>query len=373
MTKEDLLPWLFILIGGLVAAFVTFFLLDSTAQTASGIPLTGGIVGALVSWSALTNIFLQIRRSNRTSEKLQALNNELQSKVIQRSPLPNGYEREVDERNGLVLARPAGWRPRAGVIFSFSSDSRPDDLFVAEFSVSQLPLPRGQSSDDIYDQISNEYHATTLSNGGLFTEETVQVGGTDDTAGVRSRKCIMQLYALVQTTLTPPIGAKQITWEYISDSSVHSYAGRFVEDAFKKRRLTGLDLPKLAALRSSVKSAVDTHINRWTVDPYRGLRRTVELCLDSVMTQVETSSSIEPDVADVPGGGSADASKGASSLTQPQGEYIQDVVAVNRAVVITHFTNLNRVFVFDFVDDVGDFSRSSDYLETIVRSVRFLQ
>lgn len=143
----DLGIWFAIAIVGLVAAYVTFGVLQSTASgTSHGIVVGGAIAGAIVSWGVLTSVFLQVRTSSGELEMLRRKIEELQQKVIRGAPRPPGFDTNVSERHRIVLANPREWEPRGGTIFDLSEPDelhRSGDPFPAVFNCYSYPFRFG--------------------------------------------------------------------------------------------------------------------------------------------------------------------------------------------------------------------------------------
>ena len=377
--REDLVPWICIFLGGLIAAVVCFTILDSTAETERGIPLTGGIVGALVAWSALANLYLQLRRSNRTWESLQNLNEQLQTKLIRSSPRPVGYEREIDERNGLVLARPETWEPRGGLLFSFSAPkSSATDVFSAELQVTQFPMASDRMSEDFYTDIRRFVTQLVDDLGGVQVEETIFVGG-GDRPSVRSAKFTVQTYAEVRMLRASVPGEVPHTWNYISRNRVHELVSPFIELALAKAGISSPGaqyLEQFARIRRDAKLTMDAVIDAWRVDPHGGLAATVDDVISRVLSSNREQLPWLPrDTPHDPTGGRQDAAAGVHDLTD-EGEGDREesnVVPVTRMFVATHYPNLHRAFLFDFVDNVGDFPASTALFNDVIGSVRFLE
>ena len=68
----DLVVWLFIASVGLVAAYVCFGILNSQASGRyQQYSVGGAIAGALISWSVLTSVYLQLRGSSNELQDLR--------------------------------------------------------------------------------------------------------------------------------------------------------------------------------------------------------------------------------------------------------------------------------------------------------------
>lgn len=380
--REDLVPWSFIFFGGIITAIVCFRILDSTAETESGIPLTGAIVGALVSWSALSNVFLQLRRSNRTTESFHDLVDKLQNKVVRSSPLPVGYEREVDERHGLVLARPEGWKPRGGVLFSFSAPpSTTNDIFSAELQITHSPVSSDESQESFYGEIRRSVSAFVRDVDGVHVEETVYVGGTADQSGIRSAKFTIQTYAVVHLVPGTGPGESGRSWSYLSKGQVREVVASLTDRALRDAGITPRGaqyLEQFALIRREVKVAVDLEIDSWRIDPGGGLSHTVRDTVDALLATNRDRFSGLPDQESATGteqSSIGDASNALGNLQTSQSDDREqvDVVPVIRMLVASYYPNLHRAFLFDFVDNVGDFATSTALFNDVLGTVRYLE
>src|ERR1700693_5805249 len=92
-----LVVWLLIAAVGLGAAYHCFGILSSQAggryqQYSVG----GAIAGAVISWSVLLSVYLQVRGSSDELRDLRRRSEECQSKLIRGAPRPQGFDTEVD-------------------------------------------------------------------------------------------------------------------------------------------------------------------------------------------------------------------------------------------------------------------------------------
>ena len=212
----DVVIWLLIAVVGLVTAYVTFGVLQSTASgEAHGIAVSGAIAGAIVSWAVLTSVFLQVRSSGGELDRLRRKVEELQQKVIRGAPHPPGFETEIAERHRIVLARPREWEPRGGTILDLGKpleSLQGDDTFPAAFSCYSVPLrgvditPAKRYSEEIkaaeVAQKEGKVEALTF--------ERFNVGG--DASPIESLKVIVRQYAQVKTRISPSTGQPEYLW-----------------------------------------------------------------------------------------------------------------------------------------------------------------
>jgi hypothetical protein len=146
---QDLLVFLIIIVSGVFAGWGGW-LLGSTIHTKTGeTEISGAVAGLLVIWPALVTVFLKLRKLRqahedsgikRDFEKLQAKHDELKQKLIRSAPCPRGYKISLDENQKLILARPAEWTSRGGVIFDFDGASSTADILPARFLVHYYPI-----------------------------------------------------------------------------------------------------------------------------------------------------------------------------------------------------------------------------------------
>ncbi|HET6335619.1 MAG TPA: hypothetical protein VFG30_20485, partial [Polyangiales bacterium] len=162
-----------VIISGLIAGFGGWAL-GSTVHTSDGkFEIGGAIAGLIAIWPALVTIFLRLRKARqaqeesgtkRELEKLQLKHEELKQKYIRSAPCPRGFRISLDENQKIILARPAEWTSRGGVIFDFDGASSKADIVPARFLVHYYPINRageiagGQSNTRQAEEALREAH-----------------------------------------------------------------------------------------------------------------------------------------------------------------------------------------------------------------------
>jgi hypothetical protein len=190
----NLIVVLAIAAASLVAAFITFGLLDSGGQIEDNSrSLTGAIVGFVVAFSAISLAYSRLLQLQLTgmSRSLQDRNSELtreveelRQQVIRSAERPTGYDIEVLDQHGMVMARPREYQSRGGVIIDveqrdrlLEEGSEDFDPVPARLFVKYIPAPK-KVTPDVY----NEAYANRASESSLYElkacERTV-VGGDD--------------------------------------------------------------------------------------------------------------------------------------------------------------------------------------------------
>src|SRR4029079_1735237 len=79
---------------GLLTAFITFGVLTSSARADFGYSIGGALLGALLSWSALSAMYLRFQASSGELSALRTQNLELERKLIRGAPRPEGFASE---------------------------------------------------------------------------------------------------------------------------------------------------------------------------------------------------------------------------------------------------------------------------------------
>lgn len=202
----DLIVVLFIVAAGLGTAYVTFGILQSSAEgSIQQYKVGGAIAGALISWSMLASLYLQIRKSSGEVEELRERNQELQQKLIRGAPRPSGFDTEVAEQQRIVLARPKDWVRRGGIIFDYEQPGAEligGDIFSARFTSSFIPVTEEHKDRDRYYKafpatIDRAFIAS-------YTPEVVYLGGEPN--GIKSLKFICRQYArVIEENIRPPV------------------------------------------------------------------------------------------------------------------------------------------------------------------------
>jgi hypothetical protein len=213
----DLIALVIIVLLGLGTAYVTFGILQSQASTeVRQYSLGGAIAGALVAMSMSFSAYTQFRRSSGELEKLRDRLQELQQKVLRGAPCPRGFEIEVDERQRIVLAKPARWEPRGGMIFDFELPKeklRTGDLFPARLQVSYGPITlENQTADDFYEKTRRTFLDSPLV--GSWTSEFINVGGEPNS--IKSLKIIFQMYGKIISVENPLTGKDETQTYWIT-------------------------------------------------------------------------------------------------------------------------------------------------------------
>lgn len=320
----DLIVLLVIAMVGLFIAYVTFGILNSQAEAEiQQYSVSGAIAGALVSVSLLASVYLQLRKSSGELEELREKNKELEHKLIRGAPHPQQFVIEVDERQRIVLARPAEWKPFGGVIFDFwrppeglprlkekltSPIPMPPELsqrYPVRFNATFIPIPSGVSEDKYYER----YLESVKSNPwiGEMTAEYVHLGG--EGGKTRSLKLIGQTFTSLM------IGQDPITLEPMLITSP------FTAQQVKELRERPARPPS---------------------------------------PQAAANASQAPD---------SPASSPASAPSAPQPPQIAQGWQMN---VVCYHKQLGKVFFFSFWDDDHDFTESSSQFNKILDSIRFL-
>lgn len=205
----DLIVVAFIMFAGLFTAYVCFGILKSQADAnIQGYSVSGAIAGALISWSLLTTLYMQIRKSSEEFQKLRERNEELQQKLIRGAPRPKGFEIEVSERQRIVLARPKGWEPFGGTIFNFELLDQ-KDIFPARFSCSFMPIKEGAvSQEEFYKKIRESFTDSPYIES--YSSEFVYLGG--ESHSIKSQKIISREYICIELKKYPVTGKVTRTW-----------------------------------------------------------------------------------------------------------------------------------------------------------------
>ncbi|MFZ0751442.1 MAG: hypothetical protein WAM70_18910, partial [Pyrinomonadaceae bacterium] len=223
---------LFIALVGLLTAYVTFGVLKSQAEGEfQGYQLGGAIAGAIVSWSMLASVYLQIRKSSGELQELRERNEELQQKLIRGTPRPPGFEIELAEQQKLVLARPKEWERRGGIIFDFVlPDERlqAKDNFPARFLCSFIPIPKRSADPKQSKEIkscTDYYEKYLMTFAGhpyiqSYTSEYISIGG--DPQHTESLKIIAHQYVRIFSEKDPITSKETRNWKFIGKDAFES-------------------------------------------------------------------------------------------------------------------------------------------------------
>jgi hypothetical protein len=399
----DLVIWVLIASAGIVAAYVCFGILRSEATgRLREYSVGGAIAGALVSWGVLTSVYLQLKGSSDELRGLRHRARELEQKLIRGAPRPQGFETEVDERQRVVLARPKDWQPKGGTILELEARSetmRPEDTFAAYFRFFFVPLDRSTSSAAEYyeKELKALREAAAYWHG--FSHEMVRLGG--DLSGVESLKLIIRQFVRTELKTSPETGQVEREWNVVSREEATG-------------RITYVEPPALEVGRPQELRIVGFGMRHGAVCYLNGERhqlrlvgegealvaltaeevahtRPLEVAVENPETGGLRSNSVIVLVAPAGGGREsadelgvevaveaarpleaavAEHENPSTSLSgAPERVVIQEVA---RMRVVCYHEALERVYYFDFWDDVADFRDSSGVFNRVLASTRFL-
>lgn len=403
----DLIVLLLILAGGLVTAYVSFGILSSAAQGQfAKYSFSGAFAGAIISWAALTSVYLQLRGSNKEIDELRARNEELQHKLIRGAPKPEGFTIEVDERQRIVLARPEEWEPKGGVIFDLElSDQKmkKSDAVSPSFQCYFQPIePESTREAWIAKQLKDLDDAIVRGLVDSYTTEMVPVGsqltGVDE-----SLKIIVRQFTLTRFERSAITGNLERVWSIIPKHDFTGYLRLSLPENVSSNRSTQVTL-RGRALRQGGSCyvgdrKVDSKVNQdgteavitvmaddinfrhqveieWENPDTHGLRSNIlVLGVDNKYVAEEqaatdvTSKPLEEEIAQ-----NADDVQSETPMQHNDGkdetrEIFQQVI---RMRVLCYNEPLKRIYSFDFFDDAQDFNESSAVFNRILNSVRFL-
>ena len=237
----DLIVLLVIAMVGLFIAYVTFGILNSQAEAEiQQYSVSGAIAGALVSVSLLSSVYLQLRKSSGELEELREKNKELEHKLIRGAPRPQQFNIEVDERQRIVLARPAEWKPYGGIMFDFwrppeglhefkdkltNPIPAPSELshrYPVRFNATFIPIPSGITAEKYYERYLKSLKGNIWI--GEQTAEYIHLG--DEGGKVRSLKLIGQNFVsmmIAQGPITnePTIMVNPLTKQQVQELREH--------------------------------------------------------------------------------------------------------------------------------------------------------
>jgi hypothetical protein len=409
----DLIIWLVIAIVGLVAAYLCFGILDSQASGKyQGYSVGGAIAGAIVSWSVLTSVYLQVRKSSNELQEYKKRVDELQSKLIRGAPRPEGFDTEVSERDRLVLARPKIWKPKGGTIFDLvlpETAMKQGDAFPAAFRCYYLPIagearkgakksgPAVLSREDWYAlELKQIRDASEFVSS--FSHEMIRVGG--EPAGVESLKLIARQCVRLMRQRSDWTRQFEWQWELISRDE---FAGRI---RFAEPAVLTVGRPQMVVLYGRFRQGAvcrvggvarqteltaDGPLHVHLVDDDVRTARILQLAVENPDTKgvrsnewtlaVEAPTGNEqaapagspqasvaagpPPVAPAPG----PVAPPAKAAADEEKILYQEIV---RMRVICYHPTLDRVYFFDFMDNLDDFQESSDVFNRILATTRFL-
>ena len=371
--REDMLPLVAIGLLGGGAAYVCFGLLDSAANVESGYSISGAIVGLLLSWSALGSLYMNLRRDSREFGELVRDNRELSRKLLRSAP--RRFELEVDDHQRVVLARPREWERGGGTIFDYQTGLEhmvEEDVFPARFSLVYEPVLDDVTPDQFYQRVRGSYDDYLTEMGASYSSETIQVGGTD---GVRAIKFSAQAYARVALPREDRVGPMG-EWRYVNRSEFRQQVGYFIDRAISRRtKHIPKDLEamaRLARLKEDLVPFVERALEKWEVDPTKGLAALVDELVGEHAPQLFAAAE-EPEEAEEPAPGWPVGSAASSSAGQAVQELrpapaddgaepeedglagLPDVITpVGRMIVVCYHPDLRKVYTFNFVDNQSD-------------------
>ena len=381
---------------GLAAAAVCFGLLQSQAKAGTGYSISGAIVGSLLSWSALGSLYLNLRRDTREFSDLKRENRELAQKLLRSAPRPTGFELEVDEHQRVVLARPREWERGGGTIFDYqlaAPHMQQGDVFPARFALYFEPLAPDLTVEQFYSRTKEVYDEYMSRLGASYTSEIVQVGGAE---GVGSLKFSVQAYARVSLLSSGEPGMARGSWSYVDRAEFRKHVSWFVDDAVAMRlKHVPKDLDtvdRIARAKASLVPYVERALEKWEVEPTRGVRDLIASLLDEHGEEL-LGEGARRDSDGAPPRGSSEttattspagqgvgqlASNGRSTPTDTDtaeaasGAPSEAILPVGRMIVISCHAGLHKVGTFDFVDNASEYARASETFNKVLSSVRFL-
>jgi len=401
----DLVVWLFIAAVGLVTAYVCFGILSSEASGRfQQYSVGGALAGAVVSWSLLTSVYLQLRGSSKELEDLRNRTEELQNKLIRGAPRPQGFDTEVDERQRIVLARPRNWQPKGGTVFDLelaAEEMRKDDTFAAAFRCYFVPIEKDSTpTKEKFYEGELELFAKASDYVSSYSHEIVRLGG--EPAGIESLKIIARQFVRTLIKTSPDTRLTETRWEVVSRNE---FVGEVFEvDPFEltvgrptKVTLRGMGFRKGAVCYVNRSKRETEVVNGFTakatlLDEDVDYPRVLEFALENpdaaglrtrpftvMVTQrghgeeptelvpqepstteekaMQDSATEKPSVAGDPFGGAEEK------------EVFQEIA---RMRVLCYHEALEKIYIFEFLDDVGDFKDSSARFNRVLASVRFL-
>lgn len=424
----DIVVWFLIASVGIFAAYVSFGILESTASgELSNYSVGGAIAGALVSWSVLTSVYLQVRGSTNELQKLRDRTEELQHKLIRGAPRPQGFETEIAERQRIVLAVPKDWRPRGGTIFDLelpASIMKEGDSFPATFRGYFVPIEKGETP------LREKYYASELlsikqavdskySTVESYSSEIIRIGG--ELSSVESLKIIAKQFVRVEIGPSPDTGKTERVWWVVSrDEFRGEITGIYPKlvfvgkprniqvwgSWFRKGCIFYVNEKKREANIISENEAELTLIDEDVVNP-----TTLEIVLENPGTNGMRSNSIKltveqgikndsvdliqdnidmPEIkqADINNSEKNSGTKSApetlekqltetssDTATQEQKKDQDKKVVyqfISRMRVVCYHEQLEMIYFFDFWDDADDFVNSSKIFNQVISSTRFL-
>jgi len=399
-----------VVIGGLillnlVVAAICFGLLSSSADWSNGWALGGAVAGFAVTFMLTFGAYSRLSTASdgRNSERRRLVDelketraqlesvrtdgqqklDELRGKLIRGAPRPVDFEIEVDERQRLVIARPNEWVPKGGVIFSYRAprDETSPDRIPAQLQVVAVPLEADPGAPfdahAYYEEVRRS--ATEGASGPPVVCETVQLGSDRDD-GIRSLRMIAR--AWVEIDLEDPSADNLRLIEYSAyRARLSAYADELLKAATGTTQSGSLDAQiSFSETVERIAAELDRQFSNGT------LRATDEHVLTEgaggweIGTKPADDASVaaRPDPAvqgaAIVGGGEVDdpVSTSLDAGRQVSTRRRTAVTPVGFIRVYCAHPELGTLYLFEFLDDVVDFMRSTADFDSVMRSVRFL-
>lgn len=228
--------------------------------------------------------------------------------------------------------------------------------------------------------------------GASYTSEVVQVGGIE---GIRSLKFSAQAYARVSLATGGKPGMSRSSWNYVDRAEFRKQVSWFVDKAITRRLASvpkDLDTTdRIARAKGVLVPHVERALEKWEIDPTRGVRELIESLLDTHGEELLGQAARHDN--DEAHKGSGDSTAASSPAGQGVGELhagprgrsadadgaapeVEDVaeaiLPVGRMIVVCCHPGLRKVYTFDFVDNASDYARASETFNKVLNSVRFL-
>ena len=348
----------------------------------------------------MTSVYLQLRGSSNELQELRNRTEELQNKLIRGAPRPQGFDIEIDERQRIVLARPKDWQPKGGTIFDLEQEIKANDSFAAAFRCYFVPIEKGSTREAFYEkqlQVLSESSGFVKS----YSHELVRLGG--ELSGVESLKIIARQFVEIRTKPSQDSGRIERNWIFLSKDQ---FTGRIIDvepSGLPVRKpgkvaLRGESFRKGAVCYVNGKERDTQVVESWLasvtlIDEDVAQPGTLELVLENPETGGLRSNAramlVSEDIKGEEGGGRAPeettteqqkTSEGSGaaekrSLPGEGGDGAEERVAFQEVVrmrVVCYHEPLERIYYFEFFDDVRDFKDSSAVFNRILASTRFL-
>jgi len=392
----DLIAWAFIFCAGLFAAYVTFGILQSQASGKfEGYSVGGSIAGALISWSLLTTLYLQIRGSSNELRDLRNRAEELQHKLIRGAPRPLGFEIEVDERQRIVLARPKEWQPKGGTIFDLELSDyklKAGDSFAAAFRCYFIPIEdkRTPQRDIFYQNESELFNDPDYVHS--YSQEMIQLGG--EIAGVECLKIIARQFVRITEKRPKDTDRTDRSWYIIAKQEAVGVLDNINPPKLIEGQLGNLELKGYGFRQGAVAyvneikrdirvlDSTTAYLILQTSDTdFSDYQRRLSISIENPefggiktnsITVIVEAKTAEAGIADtgivIP---EPRSEKDAKSETSIETDKIifQEIL---RMRVVCYNQQLGKIYYFDFLDDTKDFKDSSAIFNRVLNSVRFL-